>query len=104
MRVIYRYILSVFFCAALISPMGLRAAANQDEHRGQEKREERHDRRYYDREHNDYHNWDEREVNAYRRWQQETRERREFGKLDHKRQAEYWRWRHEHPDNDRDRH
>jgi hypothetical protein len=47
---------------------------------------------------------DDREASAYRNWQQERNENREFSKLNRKEQSEYWRWRHEHPDNDRDRH
>jgi hypothetical protein len=57
-------------------------------------------RRYYDRDRRDYHEWNEHENRAYRRWQEERHERevREFNRLNREQQRDYWRWRHEHPD------
>jgi hypothetical protein len=59
---------------------------------------DRDNRRYEDREHHDYHNWNDREEFAYRHWLEERRERQyiAFERLQRARQAEYWRWRHEH--------
>ncbi|PWU04816.1 MAG: hypothetical protein C5B51_16115 [Terriglobia bacterium] len=57
--------------------------------------------RYYDRENRDWHEWNERENQAYRRyWQDQRREGeyREWNRLNRNRQQEYWRWRHQHPD------
>ena len=60
------------------------------------------DRGVYDRDHKDYHNWDDREDRAYRQWREERHEAYvDYDKLDAKRQREYWKWRHEHGDNDR---
>lgn len=57
------------------------------------------DRGIYDREHKDYHKWDDGEDRAWRRWLAEThRKEHEFAKADRKEQAEYWKWRHGHPD------
>jgi len=58
-------------------------------------------RRYHDKEHNDDHEWNEREDRAYQKWLEEKRHaKREFAKLKAKEQKEYWKWRHEHPDRD----
>jgi len=61
----------------------------------------RAERHYYDRDHRDYHVWNNREDRAYRRYLEERHERyREFGRLRAQRQVEYWRWRHIHPEFD----
>jgi hypothetical protein len=57
--------------------------------------------RVYDSHHHDYHNWDDREDRAYRRYYTEQhREYRAYDKENAKRQREYWKWRHNHPDRD----
>ena len=57
--------------------------------------------RIYDRDHRDYHYWDEREDRAYRNyWVERRREHRPYERIKRKEQREYWRWRHEHPDRD----
>jgi hypothetical protein len=55
--------------------------------------------RVYDPGHKDYHNWDEREDHAYRRYIEERHEQyRKYEKLKEKEQRDYWNWRHSHPD------
>ena len=55
--------------------------------------------RYYDRDHKDWHEWNEREDSAYRRYlQEQRRENREWAKANRKQQREYWKWRHSHPE------
>ena len=55
--------------------------------------------RIYDREHKDYHDWDDREARYYERYRHDHPEFSvEFRKNSRSRQAEYWKWRHEHPD------
>lgn len=55
--------------------------------------------RVYDRDHHDYHNWDEHENGAYRRYLNENhREYREYNHQSHRDQRNYWNWRHSHPD------
>jgi hypothetical protein len=57
------------------------------------------DVRVYDSHHHDYHNWDDHEDRAYRRYLAEKRyEYREYQKQSHRRQEAYWSWRHSHPD------
>ena len=48
----------------------------------------------------------DREDGAYQRWSDERHNQthRAFSKLKRKEQSEYWKWRHEHPDNDGERH
>ena len=78
--------------AVLCAPV---AVVRADEHHEQEKA-----KRYYDRDKKDYHEWNEHENRAYRRWLEDRHERdnREFTRLDREQQREYWRWRHDHPD------
>ena len=57
--------------------------------------------RYYDREHRDWHEWNEAERRAYRHWLMEERREhayREYNRLNAREQREYWRRRHEHRD------
>ncbi len=57
--------------------------------------------RIYDRDHKDYHNWDDREDRAYRVYLNEhRRDYVEYKHLKKNEQRDYWRWRHEHPDHD----
>lgn len=48
----------------------------------------------------DRHPWDDHEILFYNQWNDEThRDRhREFRKLKHSEQKEYWDWRHKHAD------
>jgi len=53
----------------------------------------------YDRDHKDYHNWDDHEQSAWGRFLAEKhRKDHEWAKADKKEQSEYWNWRHSHPD------
>jgi hypothetical protein len=55
--------------------------------------------RVYDPYYSDYHYWDHREDRAYRMWLAERHyDYREFNRLNHEEQHEYWAWRHSHPD------
>jgi len=58
-----------------------------------------HDRRYYDKERKDYHEWNEREDRAYRHWLEEQhRPYHRWARANERERREYWRWRHEHED------
>jgi len=96
----YRYFSSLFVLATLISPVGLTASprnARQDDH---DKKVER----YYDKEAKDYHEWNENEERAWKRYETEMkREDHDFAKANAKEQEDYWKWRHKHPDADDDR-
>lgn len=104
------YLGSLLIGTALLLPAGLRAVSNFQQDKIQPTKllddDDKHRvRRYYDREHKDYHPWDDREDGAFRRWWVEERHEtyRPFAKLKREEQSAYWKWRHEHPDNDRDR-
>ena len=105
----HRYVGSFVLGAVLIAPAGLSAGTSfQDDHHQDDRnrdRDDNHQARYYDSKHKDYHNWDDRENRSYRQWTGENHiGNRDFDHLKRKQQAEYWNWRHDHPDDDRDRH
>ena len=57
--------------------------------------------RYYDRDHRDFHYWDDPEDRAYRRYLVEQhRAYLKFERADISVHRHYWNWRHSHPDND----
>jgi hypothetical protein len=58
-----------------------------------------HEKRYYDKEGRDYHNWNATEDRAYREFLQERHEKyRDWNRASSREQRDYWRWRHSHPD------
>ena len=82
----HRYIASLFLTAALVAPLSMVAAEPQDA-------------RVYDRNHKDYHNWDDHENQAWGRYLAENHKKdHEFAKANRREQSEYWNWRHSHPD------
>jgi type III secretory pathway component EscR len=75
--------------AALIAPVTVQA-----DDRNQQ------DRRYYDRDARDYHRWDNNEDRAYRMYlQEQRRDYRQFHRVNRGQQQQYFRWRHDHPNN-----
>jgi hypothetical protein len=86
MHCAHRYIASLCLTAALVVPVAIVASpAPQD--------------RVYDRDHKDYHQWDDHERDAWGRFLAEKhRKDHEFAKANRKEQSEYWNWRHAHPD------
>jgi hypothetical protein len=85
----HRCIASVLLAGAMLAPVSIIAAQPQD-----------HDpNRVYDRDHKDYHNWDDHENQAWHHYLEENhRKDHEFAKANRKEQNEYWNWRHSHPD------
>ena len=93
MHSIARFIRSLLLAAAIAVP-ALVVAGAQAQQGGVQAR-------IYDKEHRDYHNWDDHEDHAYRRYlTEEHRSYREFHRQHHKVQRHYWNWRHSHPDRD----
>ena len=82
-----RFIAPLFLTAALAAPATIvAAAAGQND-------------RVYDREHKDYHHWDEHENAAWHRYMVEKHiQEHEWAKANKREQADYWNWRHSHPD------
>ena len=59
-----------------------------------------HEKRYYDRDARDYHTWNNNEDRAYRAYvQDQHRDQRHFNKVKRSEQQQYFKWRHQHPDN-----
>jgi hypothetical protein len=99
-----KYVASLFLSAALVASVGaLAMPAPQDDHERHE--QEERERRIYDPYRGDYHNWDRREDEAYRRWLDERHEAYvDYERLKHKQQREYWKWRHEHEEHEEHEH
>ncbi len=93
MRRIHRFIGTLFLAAAIVAPAAVVAEAKAQEAGVQV--------RIYDRDHRDYHNWDDHEDRAYRRYLTEhRREYVEYNGQNSRDQRNYWKWRHNHPDRD----
>jgi len=61
--------------------------------------DQRADRTYHDKQHNDDHAWNGQEDKAYRIYaKQNHRKYSEFSRLKEEDQQNYWNWRHEHSD------
>ena len=82
-----KFIGSLMLGGVLLAPVVM-SAADRDDHR------------YYDRDHKDYHAWNNDEERAYRHWlTEERREKyRDWKHASKRQQQEYWRWRHDHSD------
>jgi hypothetical protein len=94
----HRYLGSLLLTAALATPVAMMAATNpQDESHHEDRQGE--SKRYYDKGHKDYHNWDANEDRSYQRYQTERHEKRDFVQLNARQQTAYWNWRHNNPDN-----
>ena len=93
MHLAHRYIASLFLTASLAAPVWIMAAPAPQEASVQV--------RVYDRNHKDYHNWDDRENRAWGQYLTENhRDSHEFSRANKKEQSHYWNWRHAHPDKD----
>ena len=85
------FISSIFLGTALIAPMAITAKAAP----------QAVSVRIYDRNHKDYHNWDDREERSYQTFRVEhPRYQVSYKKAKRNQQSEYWAWRHSHPDHD----
>ena len=93
MQRIDRYISALLLAAAIVAPTAIMA--------GPRPQEERVQIRVYDRNHRDYHNWDDHEDRTYRQYLGEQHKTyREYDRQNNREQKHYWNWRHSHPDRD----
>ena len=89
-----KHLAALCLSAALTTPIAaLAMPAPQDDHERHE--QEEHERRTYDQQYRDYHNWDSREDRMYREWLAD----RHYDYVDYDRlrpedQRDYWNWRH----------
>jgi aspartate carbamoyltransferase catalytic subunit len=91
MTIAKRYISSLIVTVSLVAPAAIIAKAAAQEANAQV--------RVYDKDHKDYHNWDDNENHYWEQYQTEHHMKaHEFSKANKKEQSEYWNWRHEHPD------
>ena len=86
-----RYLVPLFLTAALAAPVAIKGIPAPQEAHDQN--------RVYDKDHEDYHEWNDNENRA---WQQSENHHKsyEFSKANDKQQSQYWNWRHSHPDKD----
>jgi hypothetical protein len=89
----HRYISSLFLAATLVIPVAIMAAPVPQEAKASVQV------RVYDRNHKDYHTWDDNENRAYGQYRSENpKSAQEFSKGSKKQQSQYWNWRHANPD------
>jgi hypothetical protein len=88
-----RYLTVLFVGAALAGSVPARA----DDHHA-----DSHTKRYYDSTARDYHEWNQNENQVYHQYVTENHKRdREFAQTNRTERKDYFKWRHEHPDQDR---
>jgi len=94
-----RFLAATFLSAALLVP----AVANaQDRDRDDHRDQEHHETRVYDKQHKDYHDWNDTEDQAWHRYLDgKYRAYVDYTKANSREQKEYWNWRHQRPDSDR---
>ena len=85
----HRYVASLFLTAALAAPVSMMAAPAPQAVQV----------RVYDRDHHDYHNWDDHERHAWGvSLSDNHRHDHEYAHANRREQRGYWNWRHSHPD------
>ena len=91
MQLAHRYIASLFLTATLVAPVAIMAAPQEANVQV----------RFYDRQHKDYHNWDDNENRSWGVFLTQNHKRsHEFSRANKREQSNYWKWRHNHPDHD----
>jgi hypothetical protein len=87
-----RFLNVVLMAATLVVPVTMVPTLRAEEHNNA--------RTYHDKEHNDDHEWNSHEDQAYRIWAKENHRKynNNFAKVKESDQQAYWGWRHEHSD------
>jgi hypothetical protein len=89
MRNTHRFVSSLILAAAIVAPISLIAAPGP----------QAISVKVYDRNHKDYHNWDDHENTAWGVYLSDNHKKsHEFAKSSRREQSNYWNWRHSHPD------
>ena len=87
----HHYLAALFLTAAFATPLSVMAMPVPQEAGVQV--------RVYDKNHKDYHNWDDNENRAWVQFLVENhRTSHEYAKSNKKEQSQYWNWRHAHQD------
>jgi Ni/Co efflux regulator RcnB len=102
-----RYVGSLLLAGALTAPLALQAQDRDDRHDHDRDHDKDKVHRVYDHDRKDYHQWNSDEDRSYRDWYNDHykgKKFREYSRLKRRDQDDYWKWRHEHGDHDRDQH
>jgi hypothetical protein len=94
----YRFFSSLLLIAALTSPIPMMASTGGQNDKTHENNQAENNKRYYDKNHKDYHTWDSNEEQSYKHYQTEHHQKRVFNQLNQSQQSNYWKWRHNNPD------
>ena len=87
-----RYLTVLFVGAALAGSVPVGAEAQEHQSNTQTKR-------YYDQNARDYHEWNQNENRVYHQYAKANLKKdRAFAKINSKQKQEYFKWRHNHPD------
>ena len=91
----HRYLAVLAVSAALIVP----AAVTAQDRETPAQADHSKDRRYYDKSGKDWHEWNPNEDHIYRQYLHDNhRKDLEFEKANTRERADYFKWRHSHPD------
>jgi len=91
----HRYLAVFFLSTALFAPISVRADDNHAD---------RQSKRYYDRDARDWHQWNDTEDHAYRRYLTDNHKKdHDFAKANRAEKKGYFKWRHDHPDQNEER-
>ena len=88
-----RCLTALFISAALAGSVPVRA----DDHHS-----DNQTKRYYDKDARDYHEWNQNENQVYHQYVIDNHKRdRDFSRTTRTEKKDYFKWRHDHPDQDR---
>ena len=93
-----RCLSSLALMGALAAPLALQAQ-DRDDH--QDRNDRNYNQRVYDRQHKDYHQWNDNENRTYHQWYAQNnsgKANRNYNQLHRKDQDAYWNYRHQHGD------
>jgi hypothetical protein len=88
-----RFLTALFISAALAGSVSVRA----DEHQS-----DNQTKQYYDKAGHDYHEWNQHEDQVYHQYVTDNHKKdRDFSKTTNAEKKDYFKWRHDHPDQDK---
>jgi hypothetical protein len=89
----HRYWSVLLLSAALAAPLSVKA---------DDKHSDNQTKRYYDSSARDWHEWNQNEDRAYHQYLTESHKKdHDIAKANRGEKKDYFKWRHEHPDQDR---
>jgi len=91
----HKFVGSAILTLALATP-AVTVAASRPQDEKTHDQESQNQKRVYDSEHKDYHNWDDNEEKQWKQYQStEHLKYRDYSKASKKQQSNYWNWRHQ---------